>query len=618
MCGITGFVGKGDERDISRMTAMLLHRGPDDQGTFFDRGVGLGHTRLSIIDLSLSGHQPMWNDRKDIAIIFNGEIYNFKELKKKFNLDNKYCFQSGTDTEVILHLYEEFGEECFKELDGMFAIAIYDIRENKLLLARDRIGEKPLYWGLFEGTFIFGSELSALLEHQSVKRELNFEALAQYLTREYVPTPLSIFKGIFKLEPAHYLIYKDGEVLKKSFWSIPTKVNHIPFGEAVNDLGNILEKSVAERLVADVPVGIFLSGGIDSSTIAYYAQRASDRKIKTFSMGFDEESFDESVYAKQVADFLSTDHYHHKVSAQDSLELISNIGAVSGEPFADPSIIPTLLLSKFTREKVTVALGGDGGDELLAGYPTFQAEKAVSLYRYLPSLVRNNLIEPVVRRLPSSDKNFSLSFVLQKFVEGASFDPIERHGRWLQAFGQEEMANVFTREVYETVKGTYPYVKGQARSSQDILNSYIHSYLMDGVLAKLDRASMHYALEVRAPFLGKEVVEFLTGLPYGYKLHGLTTKYLLKELMKDKLPKNIVYRKKKGFGIPVSEWLKKELKPLLLESLSKAKLSRQGIFNPDYVEKIIDEHLSGTKNNRKKLWTLLIFQLWYDSWIIKR
>ncbi|MDO8492461.1 MAG: asparagine synthase (glutamine-hydrolyzing) [bacterium] len=615
MCGIAGFIGKGDEKTLRDMIGTIRHRGPDDLGIYYENDVGFSHARLSILDLSSRGHQPMWNDKKDIVIIFNGEIYNFKELKTEFVLDKKYQFQSETDTEAILHLYEKFGEECFQKLDGMFAIAIYDLKKNRLLLARDRIGEKPLYWGMFEKTFVFGSEMKAVLAHKLVKRELNLSALAQYLVREYVPTPNSIFKNIFKLEPAHYLIYEAGKVLKKSFWNIETKISNIPFEEALDQLDQILEKSVKERLVADVPVGIFLSGGIDSSTIAYYAQKASGGKAKTFSIGFDEKSYDESSYAKKVADFLGTDHYHHKVSAKNSLDMLEEVASISGEPQADPSIIPTALLSRFTKGKVTVALGGDGGDELLAGYPTFQADKMVSFYNHLPRFMRENLIEPIVEKLPASDRDFSLSFKLQKFIEGVAFNPSERHGRWLQAFSREEMMGLLTKDIYKNLDGVSYYHQSKDQSSQGILNNYLHSYLMDDVLVKVDRASMRYALEVRAPFLGLKVVEFLTALPYKYKLHGFTTKYVLKELMKDKLPKNIVYRKKKGFGIPVSEWLKKDLKPLLLESLGKDKLEKQGIFNPDYVQRIIEEHLFGAKNNRKKLWTLLVFQLWAKKYL---
>jgi len=616
MCGIAGFIGKGDERNLLSMIGAIEHRGPDDRGHFLRDGVGLAHARLSILDLSSAGHQPMWNDRKDVVVIFGGEIYNFQALKKEFNLEKKYHFQSKTDTEVILHLYEELGEECFKELDGMFAIAIYDFKENKLLLARDRIGEKPLYWGIFGQTLIFGSELSALKIHPLVKYELNQKVLGQYLVREYVPTPHTIFEGIFKLEPGHYLVYEKDEVVKKSFWSIPTQVSKIGFKEAVDSLDKLLKKGVNERLVADVPVGIFLSGGIDSSTLAYYAQKVSDQKIKTFSIGFDEESFDESIYANQVATFLSTDHYHKQISAKDSINALDRAISSMGEPLADPTIIPNLLLSEFTRSKVTVALGGDGGDELLAGYQTFQAEKVLSLYKILPSIVRNNLLDPLIKALPASDKNFGLSFKLQKFIEGANFPSLERHQRWLQAFSKEDLQDLLTLKTYQSVAWIDPYTTcmGQENSlPQGILNSYIYSYLMDGVLSKTDRASMHYALEVRAPFLGKEIVEFLTILPYEYKIRGFTTKYILKELMKDKLPKNIVYRKKRGFAIPISEWLKKDLKPLLQETLSRDKLSKQGIFNSDYVEKIIEEHMAGTKNHRQRLWTLFIFQLWHDK-----
>jgi len=348
MCGISGFVGKGSQKDLLTMTDVIRHRGPDDRGHFLKDGVGFGHTRLSIFDLSPAGHQPMWNDRKDVAIIFNGEIYNFKELKKNFNLEQKYHFQSKSDTEVVLHLYEEFGEDCFEKLDGMFAIAIYDFKKRTLLLARDRIGEKPLYWGIFDDTFVFGSEPGTLLAHPLVKHELDLESLAQYLTREYVPTPRSIFKGIYKLEPAHYLLYREGRVGKKFFWNIPAGVASISFEEALSGFDKLLEKSIGDRLAADVPVGIFLSGGIDSSTIAYYAQKASSQKIKTFSIGFEEESFDESAYAEQVATFLGTAHYHQRVTAQDSLNVLLESVSVLGEPLADP----TLFLHFFSQNSL--------------------------------------------------------------------------------------------------------------------------------------------------------------------------------------------------------------------------------------------------------------------------
>lgn len=616
MCGIAGFIGKGEERDLSTMIDSIRYRGPDDRGLFLKDEVALAHARLSILDLSAAGHQPMWNAGKDVAIVFNGEIYNFKELIKKFGLREKYDFHSESDTEVILRLYEELGEKCFSELDGMFAIAIYDIKNEKLLLARDRIGEKPLYWGVFDKTFVFASELNAFLKHPSVTRELDRSALAEYLVREYVPTPRSIFKDIYKLEPGHMLAYQNGKVMKKSFWDIPVETNRLGFKEALAHLDTLLEKSIKERLVADVPVGIFLSGGIDSSTIAYYASKVSDKQVRTFSIGFEEESFDESDYAKQVATFLGTDHHHQRVTAKDSLGVLHSELSFMGEPLADPAIIPTLLLSRFTRGEVTVALGGEGGDELLAGYPTFQADKLTRFYQSIPSFIRKLLIDPAINSLPVSDKHFSLSFKLQKFIEGAAFEPLERHGRWLQAFSKEDLPDLLNKDFYSDASGANLCATGEDDSPQGILNSYLYSYLSDGVLVKVDRASMQCALEVRAPFLGKELVEFLSTIPYEYKLHGFKTKYILKELMKDKLPRNIVYRKKKGFGLPVSEWLKKDMKPLVLEKLAASRLEKQGIFNPSYVQRIVDEHISGATNHHKKIWAMLVFQLWHDKWLV--
>jgi len=615
MCGIAGFIGGGDEKDLLNMINSIQHRGPDDQGHFINNGVALAHARLSIIDLSEAGHQPMWNDDKSVAIVFNGEIYNFKKIKKEFDLINKYKFRSETDTEVILYLYEEIGEMCFEKLDGMFAIAIYDFRNNKLVLARDRTGEKPLYWGTFNKTLIFGSELQALKKHSFVKTDLNREALGQYLVREYVPTPMTIFQNIYKLEPAHYLIYQDDKITKKSFWSMPSNTTTSSFNKSLTELGSILEKSIEDRIVADVPVGIFLSGGLDSSTLTYYAQKISDKKVKTFSIGFNEKSFDESNYAKQVSNFLSTDHYHKNITAQESINTLDKALISMGEPLADPTIIPNLLLSEFARSEIVVALGGDGADEILAGYPTFQAEKIIFIYKLIPAFLREYIIEPIIKSLPTSDGDFNLPFKLKKFIEGVNYPPIERHQRWLQAFSKEDLSNLLTIDFYKDISNINPYficIESQNNSKQGLLNSYVYSYLMDGVLSKTDKASMHYGLEVRAPFLGQEILEFITELPYKYKINGFKTKYILKELMKDKLPKNIVYRKKKGFSIPVSEWLKKDFSPLLQKTFSREKIMEQGIFNVDYVENLINEHNLGKKDHRKKIWTLLIFQLWYD------
>ncbi|MBI3274276.1 MAG: asparagine synthase (glutamine-hydrolyzing), partial [Candidatus Colwellbacteria bacterium] len=384
MCGIAGYVGEGNGESLKNMIAAIKYRGPDNTGVFVNGKVGLAHARLSIIDLSPQGNQPMSSGNNSVAIVFNGEIYNFKELREGLNASGKCTFISASDTEVILHLYEEYGEDCFRMLNGMFAIALYDFKEDKLILARDRLGKKPLYWSKFNSTIIFASELKAIAKHPSFKKRLNLQALNKYFLYDYVPTPWSIFENVYKLEPATILTWKEGKVSKRKFWALQGAENKIGLGQAASELGKEIERSTKARLISDVPLGVFLSGGIDSSTIAYYAQKNSVEKIKTFSMGFGEKSFDESRYARRVAEFLNTDHYNFMLREADCLKLIPEVLGDMDEPLADASLIPTLLLSRFTKEHVTVALGGDGGDELFAGYPTFPAHILANFYKRMP------------------------------------------------------------------------------------------------------------------------------------------------------------------------------------------------------------------------------------------
>lgn len=622
MCGITGFIGKGSKDNLLKMVDSIKHRGPNAQGCFFENNVALGHTRLSILDLSSAGSQPMFNQNKDISIVFNGEIYNFPTLKKELKSVG-YLFKSTSDTEVIVCLYKEYGEKCFEKLNGMFALAIYDFRLNKLLLARDRFGKKPLYWGVFDGTLIFGSELKTFLKHPSFKKEINLESLNKYLAYEYVPTPNSIFKGVYKLEPASYLSFCDGEIKKKIFWNITFDSKNISLSEGLKILDDKLEKSVKRRLISDVPLGIFLSGGLDSSVIAYYAQKNSNKKIKTFSIGFEEKSFDESDYAKQVSDFLGTDHHSKILSAQDLLEMIPNIGEVIDEPFADASVIPTLFLSKFAKEDVSVVLGGDGGDELFAGYPTFQAEKVATLYSMIPSFIQKNVVKKIISYLPVSDVNFSLRFKAKKFIEGFDVDKKYRHQRWLGSFTKADREKLFKKKVWVELKDSNEYeeIDSYLEEAKDIswhnklIYLYLRTYLMDEVLVKVDRASMFHSLEVRAPFLDFILVDFVNSLAFKYKIRGFTTKYILKKLMKGKLPKNIIYRPKKGFGIPLAGWLKNELKDFCNEVLNEEDIEDGGLFNYEYIKTLKEEHFSGKEDNRKPLWTLLVFQLWYKKWM---
>ncbi len=621
MCGITGFVGHGNEEILRRMTSTLKHRGPDEQGFFIKENVGLGHRRLSIIDLT-GGHQPIFNENKTISLIVNGEIYNFQELRKNL-IENGHRFKTQSDSEVIVHLYEEKGEEFLKELNGMFAIALWDDRNNKLLLARDRLGQKPLYYSFFHNTLIFGSELKAVIAHPQVKKELDFFSLAKYLNYEYVPVPQTIFKNIYKIRPSEYLIFRQGEIKKREYWKIDLSKNTaLSEKECLEQLDQHLERAVRMRLMSDVPLGVWLSGGLDSTAIAYYAQKNSARPIKTFSIGFEEPSFDESNYAQKAASFLKTEHHQKILTMKDYVDLIPRIAKFLDEPLADGSVVPTFLLSEFTREKVKVALGGDGADELFMGYPTFQAHKLAKFYQLIPSFLRNKVIKPIVNSLPTSFDNFSIDFKLKKFISGFEYPAEIRDQIWMGSFQPKDFERLFSPEIYETIRGKDIFenikhylkeVSGKPLESR-LVYLYLKNLLQEDIMNKIDRASMAVALEVRTPFLDYKLVEFANSLPSKYKLRGLTTKYLFKKLMKEKIPKEIVFRSKKGFGAPIAFWIKKELKDFTLDILSPAKIKREGIFNPRFISQLLKDHFSGKENHRKLLWTLIIFEMWQEQW----
>ncbi len=620
MCGIAGFVGKGSREALERMTHAVVHRGPDDQGIICKEDVGLAHTRLSIIDLSSAGHQPMWNEDKSTALIFNGEIYNFKNLRTELQ-KNGSVFKTGTDTEVIIRLYEREGERCFEKLTGMFALALYDFKKKCLLLARDRMGEKPLYWSRQNETFIFASELGALMESGLVAKEVDPASLNAYLLFDYVPTPSTILRGVNKLEPGTYLKYEKGGITKHTFWHPPHDLLSLSESEALARLDVLMRESVTEQLISDAPLGVYLSGGIDSSTIAWYAAQHSSSRVDTFSIGFDDPNFDESSYARQVAAHLGVTHHEQVVTAREALEIIPHIPDIFSEPVADASVIPTALLSQFTRQHVTVAVGGDGGDELFAGYPTFDAERYFAVYRRLPHALKT-LGTRVIEALPADDRNFSLSFNLKKFISSENEKREYRHQEWLGSFTKENrellasgaLRHTLNTSVFQRID-QYCSEFTQLDDMNRLLYTYLRTYLMDEVLVKVDRASMHYGLEVRAPFLDHRVVDFLFSLPYSFKYKNGQTKYLLKKLMRGRLPENIISRKKKGFGVPMATWLKGELKELCAELLSPSELGQHGYFNPAYVARLQREHLDGRRDNRKQLWNLMTFQMWYNRWI---
>lgn len=621
MCGIAGFWGKGSESVIGRMTDSLAHRGPDFLGTYYDSTIslGFGHARLSILDLTVGANQPFFSEDKRYAVVFNGEIYNFRELRQELLNKGYGPFLTSGDTEVLLKAFQAYGISCLSRLNGMFAFAIFDFEKKELFLAKDRLGKKPLYYTQVGDTFVFASELKAILKHPDFKKKLNFDALNHYLTLDYVPTPLSIFEGVVKLEGGHYLIVnKLGKITCDSYWSPVFDVEEIQFEDAKEQLDYYLNDATAIRLIADVPVGVFLSGGLDSSAIAYYAQKNSISKIETFSVGFNEITYDESSYAKLVAQQLGTNHHELILTAKDSMDLIPSVYASLDEPFADPSILPTYLLSNFTRKHVTVALGGDGSDELLAGYPTFVSDKFADAFSLLPVNLIKKLFD-LVYRLPASDTNISFDFKIRQFLKGFESDAKLRHSLWLGSFTPNNKKSLFNKDIQSNVPDfrSLGVIDNYASrtSKNELIFMYLKTYLQDDILFKVDRASMMNALEVRAPFLDYRVVEFVNKLPHNFKMKGLNGKYILKETMRGRLPGEIIDRPKKGFGIPVSLWLKNELRDLCSDLLSKNELERHGIFNYSYIENLKNSHFSGMRNSRKELWNLMIFQLWYNNYL---
>ena len=604
------------------MCERMVHRGPDSEGLFVTNGAALGMRRLAIIDL-VTGEQPVFNEDRSIAVVLNGELYNYREVRD--DLEKRgHSFRSASDTEILPHLYEEYGDEMMTHLNGMFAFALWDSKRRRLLIARDRFGEKPLYWGVFDNTLLFASEPKVLLAHPSVRPGLNLQALRHYLSFDYVPAPLSIYEGIKKLPAAHKLVLENGRVSTSCYWQLNyTTASPVPSEkEAAEQLQELLADSVRMRLVSDVPLGVLLSGGVDSSSIAALAVRASSEAVKTFSISFAESSFDESAYARGVAKFLGTDHHEERLSANLAANLVSEIGAWMDEPFSDPSLVPTYLLSRFTRKHVTVALGGDGGDELFAGYPMYVGHRWADIYKRVPAPLRRGVVEPLIRLLPVKTKNLSLDYKALRFVTGTRYDTVARHHIWFGSFTPEEQQQVLTADALAETDGD---IYRQAREmldecgEKDLIKSMqnldTRLYLAEDILTKVDRASMAVSLEVRAPFLDPRVAEFAASLPTSYKLHGHKTKYILKKAVDELLPPFVTRRGKKGFGVPVAEWLKFKLRPLARDLLSPERVKRAGVFNADFVSRLLDEHERGVANHRKLLWTLLMFELWHESFI---
>ena len=624
MCGIAGVAGPGAEHRgelVGRMLDAIVHRGPDEGRQASWPGATLGIRRLSIIDLA-GGSQPISNETGDVHVVFNGEIYDYRRHRDAL-IERGHTFATHTDTEVLVHRWELMGERFLDGLNGMWGLALYDQRDGRVVLARDRFGKKPLYWRLANGLLHFASELKCLLVDPSLERRVDVAALRSYLMFECVPSPQTILTGVHKLPPGHLLTFVDGRVSLTRYWDVGFLPTEKPptRGEAVEILQAHLDRAVRTRLVADVPVGVFLSGGIDSSTIAWHAARQHPG-VKTFSVGFAEKSFDESVHARAVAQLVGSAHQEERLSPTAALDLLPRVVDTLDEPFGDASIIPTMLLSAFTRRQVKVALGGDGGDEVFLGYPTYAAHRRAGLYAKLPEAVRG-AVAAGVEFLPVSFENVSFDFKVRRFVSGIDYSPEVRNAIWLGSFTPERAASVLSRDARAALPADTDGTEhlgallAEARIKhplEAIQYLDMKMYMSDDILVKVDRASMACSLEVRAPLLDYELVDFVTRLPVSYKLDGLTGKAILKRAMEGRLPDAIRLRPKKGFGIPVAHWIRDELSGPVRAALDPERLRREGYFDPAEVQRYLSEHQQGRRDHRKVLWTLFMFQSWLSRY----
>lgn len=638
MCGIAGVCRLDGETLppeagvwVKAMTDCLAHRGPDGEGLWQAGPVCLGHRRLSIIDLA-GGGQPMQDARAALRVTYNGEIYNFAELRAEL-LELGARFRTDSDTEVILEGYRIWGTDCLSRFDGMFAFALWDAERRRLFCARDRFGKKPFFYSLQRGRLHFASELTALRRVPDLTFSVDPQAVMRYLAYEYVPTPRTIYSEAQSLPPAHLLLLEKGQIRLERYWDMPVPDESDPRDERelCEELNRLLSRAVRRRMISDVPLGVFLSGGIDSSIVAGLMARQSPTPVKTFSIGFTEASYDESRYARLAAKAFGTDHHERVLSAEECADELPGIVSRMDVPMADASVAPTWLLSGVTREHVTVALGGDGADELWAGYEHYIGFKAAQWYNALPGFARRGIIEPLARRLPASAGYINPRLAAATFLRGAHVPAWQRVQSMLTAFTPEMQGEILAPDwlaattegadflrperLFAPTREQYEHWRPESAASPlaRAFHVYVRQFMLDDILVKVDRCSMLHSLEVRAPFLDKDAAEFAARLPLRCKLHGFKRKWLLKKAFADLLPPEILHRNKRGFQIPVAQWLRGRLRPLMEDLLSAEHLRSQGIFNPQAVRALMDEHLAGRADLRKQLWTLLVFQLWQQA-----
>jgi asparagine synthase (glutamine-hydrolysing) len=626
MCGIAGFIekraggagGASDERTalLDRMCRRIAHRGPDDQGMFVRAGVALGMRRLSIIDLA-GGHQPLSGCDAAVTVVFNGEVYNYRELQRELEARG-HRFQTHSDTEAIVHAYEEFGEKCVEHLRGMFAFALWDERARQLFIARDRVGKKPLYYTLTpDGTLVFGSELKSLLEHPEVARETNADALDAYLSFGYVPDPLCIFRGIHKLPPGHHLRFADGRVTVEQYWDFSYEPVEIKREEEyLEELSALLDEAVRLRLVSDVPLGAFLSGGVDSSAVVGLMSRAMSQPVKTFSIGFNEDTYDELKYARVAAKHFGTEH-HEFIVTPDICEIVDELVWHFDEPFADSSAIPTYMVSKLAREYVTVVLSGDGGDELFAGYTRYVVDRKRSGLARLPRVVREGVMQPLSASLPHGAWG-------RNYLRNVSLAPVDRYLDSISIFTDLNKQSLYTTGFKQQLNERRAGVE-MFRSLAASVNTgdgvdpllYLDSktYLPGDILTKVDRMSMAVSLEARVPLLDHKLIEFVTRIPASLKLKGLETKYIFKQAVRGLVPDEILNRPKQGFGVPIAEWINLQLRGRIHETLTERRTRERGLFDSRYVSLLLEEHERGRRDHASALWALLMLELWHRSFV---
>ena len=622
MCGISGYTHRGgvfNPSAIKESTDRLLHRGPDQQGTYESADVSLGAVRLKIIDLE-AGAQPFFSDDRKTVLVFNGEIYNYRELRQELR-GLGHNFSTHSDTEVLLRAFLQWDTECFRRLRGMFAAAFWNVDERRLVLVRDRVGIKPLYVCRLGEDIYFGSELKAILYHSEIPRRLDLSALHHYLSMNYVPGPFTLLEGIQKLGPGHFLEWRDGLVLEEQYWKLPRGQNeNWTLPDAQEALDDLLKQSMRDHLISDVPVGIWLSGGIDSSALLHYASQASAKRLHTYSITFRGRSFDETPYIRELVEKYQTEH--HELDLNPTLDLpsaIEELAYYSDEPFADAGAVPVWFLSKLSRQQVTVALSGEGADELFGGYVTYRADHLAGYARLLPKAARLSLLR-ALRYWPVSDEKIGFEYKMKRFLEGSLLSPDEAHVYWNGSFSRSQQLELLLRSNHVRTQDLFdsdlPEPNGDGSLSRFLAFDQKY-YLADDLLQKVDRMSMAHSLEVRPPYLDHRLIEFTASLPDRFKVSGRCQKLILRRLMKSKLPASVLRRSKTGLDIPTHDWLRGPLRSFLEDTLSPEAVQQTGLFRPGAIAGLINDHMGRRANLGFHLWGLMILFLWMKHWNIQ-